>query len=259
MIIPKKVKSMNNWKIYNILNQQNELIAGSTTKDIAFDYDFSLALHTGEDRDKILKNRDKFVQNFDKEFKFVSQYQVHSNKIINIDKYDINQKWKEFQLNADGFVTSKPNIMLNILTADCIALLAYDKKAKIIGAAHAGWKGTKDNISKNLIENMESLGAKKEDIVVAISPSIRGCCYEVGESVAKHFTQYPNSLVKTPKNKWHLDISVVNREQLVELGILDKNIEVSPICTACKNKDYFSYRKECGCSGRFVSFIGMRD
>ena len=258
MIIPKKVKSMNNWKIYNNLNSQNNLIAGSTTKDSSLDYNFSLALHTGEDREKILLNRDKFMQNFNKDFKFVSQYQVHSNKVINIDKYELSKKWNEFELNADGFVTKKPNIMLTILTADCIALLAYDKKARIIGAAHAGWQGTKGNIAKNLIDSMETLGANKKDIIVAISPSIRGCCYEVGESVAKHFTNYPNSLVKTSKDKWHLDISVVNREQLIELGLQDSNIEVNKTCTACDNQNYFSYRKEWGCSGRFISFIGMK-
>jgi len=250
---------MKKWLIYNIFNNRNNIIAGSTTKDKKSNFEFSLALHTGENKKNILENRDKFIQKFDSKFKFVSQFQVHSNKIINLDKYELKDKWTELKLNADGFVTSKPYIMLNILTADCIAILAYDPKVKVIGSAHAGWKGTKDNIAKNLIESMLELGANIKDIIISISPSIRGCCYEVDENVAKNFTNYPNSLVKTSKDKWHLDISVVNREQLVELGVLDKNIEVSPICTACQSQNYFSYRKECGCSGRFISFIGMTE
>ena len=248
---------MDSWKIYNIFNKEKEIIAGSTTKDNSTNYNFSLALHTNEDKDKIIENRTYFMKKFNNNFKFISQFQVHSNIIINIDKYDLKEKWTELKLNADGFVTSKPNIMLNILTADCIAILAYDKKNKIVGAAHAGWQGSKDSIAKNLIKSMVKLGANIKDIIVAISPSIKGCCYEVGEDVAKHFTNYPDSLVKTSKNKWHLDISIVNRDQLKSLGIKDINIEVSPICTACKSQNYFSYRKECGCSGRFVSFIGM--
>ena len=247
---------MKKWSIYNIFNAQKNLIAGSTTKDSSVSFDFSLAMHTGEREEDILKNREEFTKEFNSSFKFVSQFQVHSDKIVNIDKYDLKEKWTELKLNADGFVTSKPNIMLNILTADCIAILAYDTKAKVIGAAHAGWQGTHKNIAKNLIDEMCKLGAMPKNIICAISPSIRGCCYEVGEEVAKNFTNYPNSLVKTAKDKWHLDISVVNREQLANLGILDKNIEVSPICTACQSQNYFSYRKECGCSGRFISFIG---
>jgi len=250
---------MKSWSIYNILNSKKGVVDGSTTKDNTATFSFSLAMHTGEKAEDILQNRLNFTKNFDNRFKFISQFQVHSDKIVNIDKYELKDKWTELKLNADGFVTSKPYIMLNILTADCIAILAYDEKSRVIGAAHAGWKGTKDNIAKNLIEAMCNLGADIKNITVAISPSIRGCCYEVGEDVAKNFTNYPNSLVKTSKDKWHLDISVVNREQLLKLGIFDKNIEVSPICTACQSKNYFSYRKECGCSGRFVSFIGMTE
>jgi len=250
---------MEKWKIYNIFNRQNGVIAGSTVKSCNFYYNFSLALHTGEEKSKILQNRNIFMKKFNSKFKFVAQYQVHSNKIINIDKYKLSKKWSDFKLNADGFITKNPYIMLTILTADCIALLAYDKKAKIIGAAHAGWRGTKDNMAKNLIEKMLKLGANKNDIIVVISPSIRGCCYEVEYNIAKYFTNYQNSLVKTKKDKWHLDISVVNKEQLIDVGISDSNIEVNKTCTACNNQKYFSYRKECGCSGRFISFIGMEE
>jgi len=250
---------MKEWFSYNIFNKEANLYAGSTTKDKASEYSFSLALHTGEEKERILENRAKFASFFPKEFRFVSQFQVHSNKIINLDGYELPNKWNEFKLSADGFVTSKPNIMLNILTADCIALLAYDKKKKIIGAAHAGWRGTKDNIALNLITAMQNLGSSSKDILVAISPSIRSCCYEVDERVAKYFTSYLDALVKTAKDKWHLDISIVNKEQLLSAGVQEEHIEVSPICTACKSDKYFSYRKECGCSGRFISFIGRKE
>ncbi len=248
---------MKNWQIYSSLNSEDGIIAGSTNIDNSQNYSFSLALHTGEDREKITINREKFTSNFASNFKFVSQFQVHSSKIINVDNLELTDKWSEFKLQADGFVTSKPNIVLNILTADCIALLAYDKNAKVIGAAHAGWQGSKENMAKNLVNAMCEIGANIKDIKVAISPSIRGCCYEVGEDVAKNFTNYPDSLVKTAPTKWHLDISVVNKEQLLNLGIKHSNIEIAPICTACHSQNYFSYRKENGCSGRFVSYIGM--
>jgi YfiH family protein len=248
---------MEKWSIYKLFNSQKNLIAGSTTKDASKSFKFSLATHTGEDIDKIEQNRAIFMSKFDNKFKFVSQFQVHSDKIINLDEYILDKKWSDFKLHADGFVTSRANIMLNILTADCVALLAYDTNAKIIGAAHAGWKGTKDNIAKNLVNAMCEIGADKNSILVAISPCIRACCYEVGEDVAKHFFDFEDAVVKTSKDKWHLDLSIVNRQELIDTGIKEQNIEIAPICTACHSQNYFSYRKENGCSGRFVSYIGM--
>jgi len=255
MIISKKVLVMEKWNIYKIFNSQKNLIAGSTTKDLTKNYSFSLATHTGEDIKQIKKNRDYFSSFFNEDAKFVTLNQIHSNTIIDISKYKKNKKWVNLQIDADGMVTNEKNVVLNILTADCLAILAYDKKSKIIGAAHAGWRGTKDDIAINLIKKMQELNAKKEDILIALSPSIKSCCYEVGYEVAKHFFNYKDAIVKTSNDKWHLDISIVNFNKLLDLGIKEQNIEISSICTACSNKSYFSYRKECGCSGRFINFI----
>ncbi len=248
---------MKKWNIYKIFNQENGLFAGTTTKNLKNPYAYSLAIHTGENAQKIKLNRDEFSKKFPKNFKFISFLQIHSSKIIDVSEYENFNGWLESNIEADGMVTNKKGVMLTILTADCLGLLAYDSKNKIIGAAHAGWRGTKQNIAKNLIEKMQKLGAKIENIKVALSPSIKSCCYEVGEDVAKNFYQYSDALVKTGEKKWHLDISIVNKSQLMDLNIKEENIEVSSICTSCKNSDYFSYRKECGCSGRFISYIGM--
>ena len=248
---------MEKWKIYNIFNEEKSMVAGTTTKNLEKNFFYSLAVHTNEDLKKIWQNREEFMKSFPDNFKFVSQFQVHSNRVINIDKYELNSRWTDLKLDADGFVTTKKGVILNILTADCLALLAYDPKNRVVGAAHAGWRGTKDEIAKNLIKSMVNLGANIKDIKVALSPSIKACCYEVGQEVAKHFFDYKDALVKTSKDKWHLDISIVNYKQLLKEGINEKNIEVSQYCTSCSSDIYFSYRKEGGCSGRFISFIGM--
>lgn len=247
---------MKDWKIYNKFNSLNEITAGTTTKDGNKYYNFSLALHTGENKKEIEINREKFSNYFPKNYKFISLTQIHSNKVLDANDLISNNKWNR-DIEADGIVTNKKEIVLTILTADCLAILMYDKKAKVIGAAHAGWRGVDQNISKELLQTMQKYGARAENIIVAISPSIRGCCYEVGEDVAKHFFKYPNAINKKLNNKFNLDISIVAKEQLLELGFIDKNIEISPICTSCQNSNYFSYRKECGCSGRFMSFIAM--
>ena len=248
---------MKSWLIYKIFNNDNSILAGSTTKNLDKAYSYSLAIHTGENVESIALNRKDFSNKFPSNFKFATLNQVHSDKIVDIDNINFSSKWFGFDIDADGMVTSKKGIVLNILTADCMALLAYDNKAKIIGAAHAGWRGSAKNIAKNLIESMLKKGAKVDNIKVALSPSIRACCYEVGENVAKEFFKYSDSLVKTSHNKWHLDLSIVNKLQLLNLGIREENIEVSPICTSCRSDKYFSYRKECGCSGRFINFIAM--
>ncbi len=250
---------MKKWSIFNLFNKQKDLISGSTTKDNRKNYAFSLATHTGENIIQIKQNREFFMSHFDNKFKFVSQYQVHSNKIVNLDNFLLDKKWNDLKLNADGFVTSRANIMLNILTADCVALLSYDANAKIIGAAHAGWKGTKENIAKNLIDSMVKLGANIDNIIVAMSPSIRACCYEVDENVSKYFLDFEDGIVKTAKGKWHLDLSIINKEKLLNIGIKEKNIDIVPTCTSCNSDKYFSYRKQNNCSGRFISFIGRRE
>jgi YfiH family protein len=247
---------MKKWHIYKIFDKYKKLIAGTTKRDRNREFDFSLALHTGEDRDKILKNRGEFKKEFPPNFKFISQYQVHSNRVVDVDNLELSNSWEEFTLNSDGFVTTKKRVVLNILTADCTAVLAYSPDRDIIGAVHAGWRGVRGEIAVNMVKLMEKKGAKADKILIAVSPAIKGCCYEVGEEVAREFADYPQAITKRD-GKIYLDITDALKIQLIRYGVKEENIEVSPICTACSNSDYFSYRKECGCSGRFVSFIAM--
>jgi len=258
MIISKKVLDMKKWKIYKIFNNQDNIIAGTTTKNLKKPYSYSLAVHTGEKLEKIKINRENFENTFLKKFKIVTLSQVHSSKIIDADRLENFSSWLNEKIEADGAVTSQKNIMLTILTADCIALLAYDYKNKIIGASHAGWRGTKDNIAKNMIDLMVKKGAKIENIKVALSPCIKSCCYEVEEDVAKHFFEFKEAIVKISEKKYHLDISIVNKLKLLNLGVKEENIELNNTCTSCSSQEYFSYRKELGCSGRFISYIAMK-
>jgi len=248
---------MNRWNIYKIFKNDRNILVGTTTKNSQEAYSFSLAIHTGEKVDLINLNRKMFEKHFPENCKFVSLAQIHSSKIIDADKLTNFNPWLTEKIEADGIVTSKKNIALTILTADCLGVLAVDNKNKIIGACHAGWRGTKSNIAKNMIEKMVLKGAKIENIKVALTPCIKSCCYEIGEDVAKHFFDFEGALVKKSEKKWHLNLSYVNKMQLLNLGIKNENIEVSNKCTSCNTQNYFSYRKERGCSGRFMSYICM--
>jgi YfiH family protein len=93
-------------------------------------------------------------------------YQIHSNKVITVTgKF-------ETRFEADGLVTKTPNIVLGILTADCTPVLFADTEAKVIGAAHAGWKGACSGILENTVIEMEKLGAKAANIHAVIGPTI---------------------------------------------------------------------------------------
>ncbi len=104
---------------------------------------------------------------------------------------------------------------------------------------------------------VKEFNSNPKDILVGVAPSIRGCCYEVDFNVAKHFLDYKDSITSLENGKYMLDLVGVNITQLLNGGVLKKNIEDSKICTCCDFNNFFSYRKT-ACSGRFLSAIGMK-
>ena len=102
----------------------------------------------------------------------------------------------------------------------------------------------------------EVFGSKPKDIVAGIAPSIGSCCYEVGVDVAGHFFDTPKVFTKVGE-KYMLNLPYLNQQQLLHAGIQPEHIEMSETCTSCEVNRFFSYRKERGCSGRFMSMIGL--
>ena len=234
-----------------------------TTKSSDMPYSFSLALHTGEDKKTIISNRDLVAKELQTQstLHFIVANQTHSNN-IHIITEDNARGWKSLDdaIEAcDALITNLPHVILTILTADCVPILLYDKKNHVVAAIHAGWKGTKAQITRKTISKMkEVFNSDAKDIVVAIAPSIGSCCYEVGEDVAQHFFDTPQGF-RQVKEKYMLDLPKINKIQLLQSGLKEEHIEMSNICTACEVERFFSYRKEQGCSGRFMSMIGLKD
>jgi len=247
---------MEKWNIYEIFKQDSTVIAGSTQKDSKFSADFSLALYSNSEK-SIEDNQKQFMRAFPKGYSFISFKQVHSNKIINISEYDRFSGWLKSDIEADGVVTTQKGVVLTTFGADCLSLLMYDKVAGVIGAAHSGWRGSAKNIAKELFKVMQQHGAKAEQTLCAITPGIRGCCYEVGQEVVEHFKEYPSAFRKKSNGKFMFDNAKVNYLRLLEMGFKEENIELSPLCTACNLDKFFSYRKEGTCSGRFINYIAL--
>jgi YfiH family protein len=252
------LKKKNNFYSFHNLSQEKMCRHLVTQKEKNSPYSFSLALHTKEDPKEIIRNREQLSKNFLRT-KFIVANQTHSANIhiVNENKELGWSSLKSAIENCDALITNKPKVMLTILTADCVPILLFDPIEKIVASVHAGWKGTEQEILFKTVKKMEeTFGTKPKNILAGIAPSIGKCCYEVDWDVAQHFKNIENAYDKK-EEKYMLDLPHINKLQLLNADLKKENIEMSNICTACNVKHYFSYRKENGCSGRFMSMIGL--
>lgn len=164
--------------------------------------------------------------------------QIHSTIVNIVDNNYINKT------EGDALITNMVNIPLVIKTADCIPILLYDNKNKVIAAVHSGWKGTLNNIVINTLNTMiDKYNCKKENISAYLYPSIRKCYFEVEDDVYQMFKDKITNIDKytTKKvNKYYIDLQQIVIDNLKENSIT--NIFDSNICTYCHNDTYHSYR-----------------
>jgi hypothetical protein len=150
-----------------------------------------------------------------------------------------------------------------VRVADCIPVLFFDPVQKVIGIAHAGWRGTVKEIAAKTAEVIVSrYNSDPARILVGIGPGIGPCCYEVDERVSSLFTKGFSSgeqLITERNGKQYLDLWEANRRQLLNTGIREENIELAGLCTACHPQTFFSHRREKGRTGRFAALIGMKE
>lgn len=190
-----------------------------------------------------------------KEDNIVFPIQTHSDIVLILDKYYKN-------IEADAIITQKTGILIGVKVADCIPILIYDKKNNIIGAVHAGWRGTaKEIISKTIKTMVKNFSSKPANILVALGPSIKGCCYNVGKDVLKELRKVVDSkfsFYKKINDKYYIDLSFINIMQMLNEGIEPNNIWNSNYCTYCNPDKFFSYRymkKYNGSQGGFIGII----
>ena len=192
---------------------------------------------------------------------------------------------------GDALITARPDILLAILTADCVPVLVADTRRRVVAAFHAGWRGTLARIVERGIGTMRlQFGSRPKDLIAAIGPGIGACCYSVGEEVRFDFESqfaYAPSLFSEVydsdpvKDKYpllfltarapghsnigpqiHLDLIEANRRQLLDAGLSASKISIVGECTACTRlpngrRRYFSHRDEHGYTGRMLSVIGV--
>lgn len=154
---------------------------------------------------------------------------------------------------GDGLVTNEPGLVLAIGAADCYPILFHDPVNDVIGAAHAGWKGTLSRIAKNTVDKMLGLGADKKEIRVAIGPGICRDKYEVSAEVIDQFMSagFPESI----HSGRQLDLLEANKFVLNEAGIQPAQIWAVNRCTT--ENDFFSHRRDKGKTGRMWACISL--
>jgi len=192
-----------------------------------------------------------------------SVYQIHSNKVAVVsDAFDSNTRPQ-----ADAMVTDRPNILLGILTADCVPVLLADADSGIIGAAHAGWKGAITGVTDAAILAMENLGADRDKICAAIGPCIAQKSYEVDEIFFRNFADkdkenerfFADGAVKEGRQHYQFDIEGYVAARVADAGITA--VECAGQDTYSQPDRFFSYRRSCHREerdyGRQISLIGL--
>jgi polyphenol oxidase len=253
-------------------------VYGSKTLNLGFTKD--------DVRENVEKNRTKLLMTVGaadkrKPWPLVSLRQIHSDVIHVVDSEESGP------FTGDGLITNVPGIALAVMTADCFPVLLADKKNKVVGAFHAGWRGTVQRIAEKGLGIMRrEFGTQAQDVFAAIGPGIQQCCYEVGQDLKDQFESqfsYGAELFREVKDydavhekypllfmnmrapghgdqciKLHLDLSEANRRQLLEAGVPEKQISAVEGCTSCDTRTFFSHRAEKGRTGRMMALIGIK-
>jgi purine-nucleoside/S-methyl-5'-thioadenosine phosphorylase / adenosine deaminase len=240
-----------------------------------------------DSRAAVERNRTAFLRNLGamngkQPWPLLALRQIHSDLIHQVTSPS------EIPLAGDGLISNTPGLLVGIQTADCLPVILVDTKRKAVGVFHAGWRGTvKRIVEKGAGEMRRRFGTMPPDIKAAIGPGIHNCCYAVGPEVRDQFSsqfaygtelfreveehdevreKYPMLFLTArapghsvmPK-KIYLDLAEANRRQLLAVGVLAKNIFVSPLCTACHPEQLFSHRAEKAVTGRMMAVAGIRD
>ena len=218
----------------------------------------NLATSVGDTKENVLENRRRILEVLRRPLNSIyDTWQIHGTNIV------VTENARSIttpHVKADGIITKNQNVTLMMLFADCVPVILFDPRKKIIGIAHAGWKGTLDRIAEKLVWKMETtFGSDPKEIWAVIGPSIGPDHYEVGENVSQQVKTklgvIANHSLTEINHRYHFDLWSANERILKETGIL--RIEIAHECTACNIEKWFSHRAEGGSTGRFAGVVSL--
>ena len=234
MIISRKLKKFKNIK-HGFFNRNGGVSSGIYNS-------LNCGIGSQDKKKNVLKNLKIVSKKIGcSQKKLVLLNQTHSNRFSFIGK---NYKFNKKKIKSDALLTDVKNVAIGILSADCAPILFYDTKKKIIGAAHAGWRGAYKKIIVKIIKYLIKKGSNRKNLYFVIGPSIDQKNYEVGIKFKKNF------LKQDIKNKKYF--RYINKKIFFSLkdyikgqlkGLKIKNIEIIKKDTYNRKNNFFSSRR----------------
>ena len=255
---------------YRLLNKYTEIAHFCTTRNggvsVGNYASYNMSPFTGDEEMHFLNNKNKLIEYLGNDCQqIVIPFQNHGTEIREINTAFLslsNELKTEYLQGVDAIMSQLTGICIGVTTADCVPILFYDPRKKVVAAAHAGWRGTCGRIAEKTIASLiEKYSCRPEDIRVAIGPSISAEVYNVGKEVVENFEAAGfdcSKIVIERKNELYLDLWKANQLSLIEMGILEEHIEIASICTFTEHEKYFSARRLGIKSGRMLSGILLK-
>lgn len=183
-------------------------------------------------------------------------HQVHGARVL-----DGRASW--FVQEADAATTADPATLLVVSMADCLPLLFHDPVSGAVAAAHCGWRGTVAGLAGAVVRAMARRhGSRPQDLQVVIGPGIAGACYQVGADVVGAFQSagFPPDCYwpDAQAGRYRLDLPAANRWLLQQQGVALVQVNDLALCTHCDRRQFYSYRRDGGVTGRHWAFISPR-
>jgi len=255
---------------------------------------FNANHYCGDDPEDVARNRELLCEELGIEVAhLIVPHQTHDTKtfVINEDTLRLYEKERTAALEGiDAVCTNLPGVCVCVSTADCIPVLVYDPVHKVVSAIHAGWRGTvKRIVEANIAVLTKEYGTIPADCKAVIGPGISLAAFEVGDEVYEEFAKAGFCMKEISKRfpmnngqwtmnnthpdgsplpiqgeglgervRWHLDLPLCNKLQLMNCGLKEENITLSGICTFTQSDDFFSARKLGIKSGRILNGICLR-
>jgi len=199
-------------------------------------------LGSNDNKENVLKNLELVGKKIgcDKD-SLITLHQTHSNNVVHFP----NNAGVRNKLDADAIVSEVKNIGIGILTADCAPILFYNPKKKIIGCAHAGWKGALNGIIKNTIQKFNELDSNINDLFAVVGPCIGKKSYKVKIDFLNKFIEKDKKnsdfFVKTKNDEYLFDLRGFINKEMLNLNI--NNIENIDLDTFGEKEFFYSYRR----------------
>lgn len=224
----------------------------------------NMGLHTGDDPDHVMQNRRLILPGEGPVFWLD---QVHGTDVFDADTYQAGGEGGSEGVDgvnavvqADALVTSTPGHVLAIMTADCLPVVLGSSDGKVVGVAHAGWRGLVAGVLENTLSFLRSKHPDPAPQWRAwVGPGISARCFEVGDDVRDAFVKADHASsdyfeTTGQQGKWYADLSGLARHRLSRWGVA--HADVSALCTYRRPDLFYSYRRD-GATGRMVTMAWL--